>query len=391
MSFAEDCARSIASNEREALERLERLVRQNSFSANLDGLARVAELLSEELALPGLALERIAGDGTGDHLVWRTPAWATGGERRVLLVGHYDTVFPPGTFERWEQGDERVRGPGTLDMKGGLIVVRAALAALAEAGALTSMPLALVAVGDEEIGSRHSRTAVAELARGARAAMVFESGRADDVVVTRRKGTGALSIAATGKAAHAGNNHAQGVNAIWALARMVDAVQRLTDYDAGLTVNVGTIKGGETNNTVPAAASCGVDFRYVSAAQGDALRAAIADAARRIGAETGATIEVTGGVHRPPLERTAASGALYETYARRAVAAGLGGGEAGLIGGGSDANNISALGVACIDGLGPRGKGFHTHDEYIEWRTIVPRAQALVATLLDLFPPARPS
>jgi glutamate carboxypeptidase len=203
--------------------------------------------------------------------------------------------------------------------------------------------------------------------------------------VTRRKGTGSLTVKVAGKAAHAGNNHKDGVNAIWALARLVDAVQRLTDHDAGVTVNVGTIAGGETRNTVPAAAECGIDFRYVRGEQGDAVLRAVDQAARRIGEETGARFTITGGVHRPPLERTAASAELYQLYARFAGAAGLGGGEAGLIGGGSDANNISALGVACIDGLGPRGRGFHTHDEYIEWRTLAPRAKALAGALLELF------
>jgi glutamate carboxypeptidase len=382
MSDAATLAAAIARSGPEHLDRLERLVRQNSFSANGAGLARVADLLAEDFALSGLALERVAGD-PGEHLIWRTPAWRPGGGG-IVLIGHHDTVFPPGTFEAWERGPERLRGPGVLDMKGGLVVVRAALAALADAGRLAGIPLAIMSVSDEEVGSRASRHALAALAAGAGAALVFESGRIDDVVVTRRKGTGAFTVTARGRAAHAGNNHKDGINAIAALARLVEVAQGLTDHAAGITVNVGTFAGGETVNTVPAQATCGIDVRIVAAAQGVALGDALAAAARRIEAETGATIEIAGGLHRPPLERTPASAALYQRYARHAVAAGLGGGEAGLIGGGSDANNVSGLGVACIDGLGPRGKGFHTHDEYIEWATIVPRAQALVATLLEL-------
>jgi glutamate carboxypeptidase len=386
VSTLEAVAAQLSRNQAEGLERLERWVRQNSFSAEIAGVNRVVDFLAEDFgAIPGLELERVAGGGTGDHLIARTPAWNAAGEGRVLLIGHHDTVFPPGTFDVWERSGDRLRGPGTLDMKGGLLVVHAALAALASVGLLDGMPVAVVSVGDEEIGSRHSRDAVAALARGARAALVFESGRADDSIVTRRKGIGNVRVEVAGRAAHAGNNHRDGINAIYALSRFVCAAQRLTDYEAGITVNVGTFSGGETTNSVPAAARCGVDFRYVAAAQGEQVVQAMREIARDLEEESGAKFTLEGGVHRPPLERTPASTELYELYARLAIEAGLGGGEANLIGGGSDANNVSAIGVACIDGLGPRGRGFHTHDEYIEVTTLVPRAQALAAALLAMF------
>src|SRR5690606_20066573 len=239
------------------LDVLERWVEINSFTGNVDGVNRMGDQLAADLAPLGLELTRRAGDGVGDHLVWRTAAWdAAPADRRVLLVGHHDTVFPPGTFEGFSRDGERARGPGVLDMKGGLLVVRTALAALAEVGALAGMPLALVSVGDEEIGSGDSRPLLEELGRGARAALVVEAGRADDGVVTRRKGTGGVKVVARGRAAHAGNAHADGINAIWALARLIDRMQQLTDYDRGVTVNVGLVHGGEARNTVPGAAEC---------------------------------------------------------------------------------------------------------------------------------------
>ncbi|HTM21708.1 MAG TPA: M20/M25/M40 family metallo-hydrolase, partial [Kofleriaceae bacterium] len=138
----------------ELLPLLRGLVEINSFSSNLAGVAAVGERLAAAFDLPGLALERRAGgEGFGDHLIWRTPAFAAGAPGRILLVGHHDTVFPPGTFEVWEQSGDRLRGPGVLDMKGGLMVVRTALAALADAGALAGLPLAVVSVADEEVGS----------------------------------------------------------------------------------------------------------------------------------------------------------------------------------------------------------------------------------------------
>lgn len=373
--------RAVDSAAGELVPTLRRWVEVNSFTANVEGVNRVGALLEEDFAPLGMVFERAAGDGVGDHLIWRTPAWGPGG---VVLVGHHDTVFPPGAFEVFEESGDRVRGPGVLDMKGGLLVVRTAMAALAEAGALERMRIAVISVGDEEIGSPTSRPIIEELARGARAGLVFEAGRVDDSVVTRRKGTGGLTVTARGVAAHAGNAHADGVNAIWALARLIDRMQRLTDYDRGVTLNVGTITGGEAKNTVPAQAECRADIRFLRAPDGLALVAAVDRAAREIAADSGATLTITGGVSRLPLERSEASAALAALYAERAQRHGLGGGECPLVGGGSDANTISAIGVPAIDGLGPRGRGFHTPNEYIEPATLVPRAKALVETLLAL-------
>jgi glutamate carboxypeptidase len=366
----------------EALPLLESWVRQNSYSAAVAGVNAVADLLERGFALPDLTCERRPGDGVGDHLVWRTPAWERRPDDRILLIGHHDTVFPPGSFEVWELDGDRLRGPGVLDMKGGLVVVRTALAALADAGLLADLPLAVVSVGDEEIGSQHSCALTEELARGARAALVFEAGRAGDAIITRRKGTGALVATATGRAAHAGNHHDEGVNAIRALARFIDAAEGLTDYDAGVTVNVGLVRGGDARNVVPASAVCEIDFRFVRAEDGHALLAAMDRAAREVSVATGAGIEIEGGIRRPPLERGEASAELYRRYAACARAAGLGDGECPLIGGGSDASTASAAGAPAIDGLGPRGRGFHTHDEHIEPSSLPLKIEALLRFLV---------
>ncbi len=366
----------------EVLPMLERWVRTNSFSGNVAGVNEMGDLLAADFALDGLTLERHPGGEVGDHLFWRTPAWDARPERRQVIVGHHDTVFPPGTFETWELSGDRLRGPGVLDMKGGLAIVRTALAVLADIGRLAELPLAVVSVGDEEIGSVHSRPLLQAFARGAEAALVFEAGRAGDAIITRRKGTGRLTVTATGTAAHAGNHHADGVNAIWALARFVDRAQQHTDYDAGVTVNVGLIHGGSSANTVPAQARCTIDFRYIHGADGEALVRALSEEAAEIAADSGAEMTVEGGIRRPPLERDDASVALYRRYAACARAAGLGHGECPLMGGGSDANTLSAVGVPAIDGLGPRGRGFHTHDEFIEVSSLALRVEALLRLLL---------
>jgi glutamate carboxypeptidase len=365
----------------ELLPLLERWVRINSFTGNVDGCNRVADELVAGFALPGLTPLRRAGRGTGDHLAWHTPAWTASPDRRLLLVGHHDTVFPPGLFETWQPDGALLRGPGVLDMKGGLAVIRTAVAALADASLLAALPLAVVSVADEETGSSDSRTWLEELARGAAGALVFEAGRTTDQIVTRRKGTGKVSVTAHGRAAHAGNDLAAGINAIWALTRLVDAAQRLTDLDRGVTVNVGVIAGGTSANTVPAEARCDLDLRFVRAADGPALLDGLHLAADAIAADSGARFSFAGGVARMPLERTDASGALAARYGAEAEREGLGAGEAPLMGGGSDGNTVGAIGVPAIDGLGPRGRGFHTLDEHIEVATLAPRVRALVRFL----------
>jgi glutamate carboxypeptidase len=358
-----------------------RWVEVNSYTANVAGVNAVGALLREAYQLPGLACEVLAGDdGYGDHLVWRTAAAAHAPP--IVMIGHHDTVFPPGHFEGWREDGGRAIGPGALDMKGGLSVIRGALAVLAEVGALADLPLVVICVGDEEVGSPSSQVHLQAIARGAACALVFESGRAGDAIITRRKGVGAMNAVAIGRAAHAGNNHKDGANAIWALARFIDAAQQLTDYARGCTVNVGQIAGGTSKNTVPERAECKLDLRYETVADAKALIAALGAAADAAAAEVpGVRIEVSGGANRLPLERTPASAALREEYAACARAAGLGHGEAGLLGGGSDANTVAPLGVPAIDGLGPRGAGFHTTNEYVELATFAPKAEALLRFL----------
>ncbi|MRG94970.1 M20/M25/M40 family metallo-hydrolase [Polyangium spumosum] len=373
--------------EEAALVLLEALVRENSFTDEPAGGARVGERLAAELrGIEGVSSVRVRESARyAPHLVARTAAAESSAAGCVAIVGHLDTVFPPGTFEGFRREGPLAHGPGVLDMKGGLVVILEALRALAHVQVLAEVPIRVVIVSDEEVGSPEGKHVIAEELAGASAALVFEAGRAKDLVITSRKGTGSARVVATGKSAHAGNAHADGANAIWALARFVERAQRLTEYGRGVTVNVGTIRGGTSKNTVPDRAECELDFRYERRADGEALFAALVEAAKEA-AIAGTTVTVTGGIGRPSLERTAASVALYEAYAACARAAGLGAGEAPLVGGGSDAATTGALGIPSIDGLGPRGSGFHTHEERIEVATLVPKAEALVRFLLGHAP-----
>ncbi len=388
MSAADDASKWLGEQGKAMETALAELVSINSFTENVEGGNAVVNTLEELFAIEGLASSRVKSTSGkfADHLVVSSIWTNRGGEPPIALIGHLDTVFPPGTFEGFKRDGDLARGPGVLDMKGGLVVVAWALKALAATGALTSLPgLRVVIVADEEVGSPEGQSIIRDAIQGAQGALVFESGRKGDLVITRRKGTGAMTVVAHGKAAHAGNAHKEGVNALWALAKLVDRIQPLTDYARGVTVNVGKITGGTSKNTVPERAEALVDLRFESRADAEALIAAIEKAAEECSAAVpGSRFELHGGIARLPLERTDASLKLMESYGACARAAGLGFGEASLIGGGSDASTTGAMGIASIDGLGPRGIGFHTSDEQIEVITLMQKARALARFLASL-------
>ena len=347
MKSGDDAARWLDEQAKAMETALAELVEVNSFTENTDGGRKVGAMLTELFDIEGLESRRVGSDKFADHLVV-TSAWTTIGQSPIAMVGHLDTVFPPGTFEGFKRDGDLARGPGVLDMKGGLVVVAWALKALAEIGALFELPgVRLVIVSDEEIGSPEGQKVITSAIEGARGALVFEAGRKSDLVITRRKGTGSMTIIAHGKAAHAGNAHKDGANALWAIAKVIDRAQALTDYDRGITVNVGKVTGGTSKNTVPDRAEALVDIRFETRADGEALVAAIQKAAEEASAAVpGTRVELQGGIARLPLERTEASVKLMESYLEAAKASGLGAGEAPLIGGGSDASTSHAMGIA---------------------------------------------
>jgi glutamate carboxypeptidase len=381
-SHADEATGWLSDKQRAMEDAIAPLVDQNSYTENPEGGRKVGTLLRALFAVDGVEVNVRPSERFADHLVFRTRAQLPN-KGAVALVGHLDTVFPPGSFEGFRRDGDLARGPGVLDMKGGLVVIAFALKALAATGRLDEVvPIRIVIVSDEEVGSPEGQGVLAASISGASAALVFEAGRKGDAIITRRKGTGGMTAVAHGRAAHAGNAHKEGANAIWALARFVDGVQKLTDYDRGVTVNVGRVSGGNSKNTVPDRAEAQLDLRFCTRADGDGL----VSAARRVAEEAASTvpgtrIELHGGVARTPLERSDASGKLLEEYATCARAHGLGGDEAPLIGGGSDASTSSAMGIPSIDGMGPRGTGFHTKEELIEVATLVPKAQALARFL----------
>lgn len=382
---------------------LRRVVDQPSHTyarADVEAAAQIVDELATELGLT----RTLHSDPNGrfaDHRVYATPA--TGSDDRALaLVGHIDTVFPRTLgfleFRRDDGPDgpntgDAVRGPGVLDMKSGISSMLFALRALQRAAPqlYAQLRARVVVVSDEEVGSPSSHALYEALAPRTTAGLVFESGRKNDLIVTARKGGGVYTLTVHGKAAHAGNDHKAGVNAIHALALLVVKIEAMTDYSRGVTLNVGTIEGGTAKNTVPERASCQIDARFETVADSERVTAALQalcadpfagmpDVPERL---RGVTVELGGGVTRPPMEPIAASQALRLRYEPYAAALGLQVGEAKLQGGGSDANLLVALGVPCIDGLGPYGEFFHQTTEWCSLTSLRRRTAALAWFLAE--------
>lgn len=380
---------------------LKRLVDTPSHTHARDDVEAAAKVLDEMVEALGLQTERVP-DPSGrfaDHRIYRTKA-CDEHDRSLALVGHVDTVFPRSMnfleFQRDAEDSESkgdvIRGPGTLDMKSGLSCILFALDAVKRAAPSTFAKLKarFICVSDEEVGSPSSKALYDDICSRLTFALVFEAGRDEDRLVTQRKGAGVWTFTAKGRAAHAGLRHSEGINAIHALSLVIPRIEAVTDEERGVTCNVGLIEGGTAKNTVPDTATCTVDVRFIRAEDvayveeefGKIQSAPFAGVdvnPPRVGE---ATIEVTGGVSRGPMEATPAITLVREEMERFSGATGLGVGEAPLQGGGSDANLLAANGVPVIDGLGPFGKHFHKVEEWSSLTSLRRRTEALASFLV---------
>jgi len=315
----------------------------------------------------------------GDHIraEWNPPGNRAWGQ--VLVLGHLDTVYGLGTLARmpFRVSRGRAYGPGTFDMKGGLVIALFAVDALAAIGRLPQKRIVFLWTSDEEIGSGTSRAVIEREARRSDAVLVLEPAAGlDGRLKTGRKGVGEIEIVATGRAAHAGLNPEDGINAIEEIALQIARISRWNRPSRGITVNAGLIEGGTRTNVIPEIARVLVDVRAVRADDMRALERKFR-ALRPI--LRGAKLQIRGGFNRPPMERKC-SAALYATARALAKEMGVTLGEA-YVGGGSDGNFTAALGVPTLDGLGAVGEGAHSPNENIVIRALPERA-ALLATLL---------
>jgi glutamate carboxypeptidase len=301
------------------------------------------------------------------------------GNRPVLLLGHIDTVWPVGTLKTMpcRMGEGRLWGPGTLDMKAGVAMALTAIEMLVEADFL-DREVVLLLNSEEEIGSPVSRAITERLAQDCSSVLVLEPAQGL-ACKTARKGTGNWRIDIQGVAAHAGVDFGKGASALRELAHVIEKVSGWTDLSRGLTVSVGLAGGGSKTNVIPAQAWAEVDVRIARKADGPRIErkfATLKTADRRC------SLAVTGGINRPPMERSRGTVALYRQA--RALAAELGFTlEEASTGGASDGNFTSALGVPTLDGLGAVGEGAHATHESILLEHLAPRTALLAAMLLS--------
>ncbi len=356
---------------------LEAFVRCESPSADLAAVRQSADLIAavgtERL---DAAPDRLEIDGCS-HLRWRFGP----GPNEIVILAHHDTVWPLGslTHHPFVVDGEVIRGPGTVDMKAGLVQAMHAIAAARDGGVRLD-GVCLLVTGDEEIGSPTSRALIEDEADGAAACFVLEGAGPRASLKTGRKGTSLYRVEVTGRAAHAGGEPEKGINSTVELAHLILATSVLGDASLGTTVTPTVAGAGTTTNTVPASAFLQVDVRARTRAEQDRVHGAMQALRPTL---PGAVITVTGEPNRPPMEPTSGA-ALFDRARRLARRDGIGVLEATTVGGGSDGNFTAGIGVPTLDGLGAVGGGAHADDEHILMSHLVPRTALLAALLEDI-------
>ena len=351
------------------LEDLELLVNTESPSRDVARLAEsaqvIASIMQRRLGRPATI---VPGDA-GPHV-----HWSGGGDPRVLLLGHHDTVFPVGTCaERpFAVSDGMATGPGVFDMKAGIVLAVHAVADLAD-----SSGVEILITSDEEVGSATSRALVEQRALACGAVLVLEPSADGGALKTARKGTGTFELVVQGRSAHAGLEPEKAINALVAAARLVGRVAGFADPARGTTVTPTMASAGTADNVVPHEARVLVDVRVEQPGEKERLEELFsALAGPSVPEVPAAVVDVHGGLNRPPMP-SSASAWLFPLAVEAARAAGLPEIRGVAVGGGSDGNFTAAVGVATLDGLGAVGAGAHTPGEHVLVTDLVPRVRLL--------------
>jgi glutamate carboxypeptidase len=376
MQTYRELTRSVAQRRPEMLEMIAELVQVESPTEDRMAVNRCVSLLEKWIQTAGGKSRRNAQSKAGDLLIGRFgPARGA----PLMLLGHLDTVWPLGTLKKmpFRLRGGRAWGPGVLDMKAGVVMALIALRVLAEANRL-AQPVLYLLNSDEETGSEYSRAVTESLARKCAAVFVLEPAQGlAGAYKTARKGVGNYRLQVHGVAAHSGVDFTQGHSAVLELGRQVERASAFTDLARGITVNAGVIGGGTRSNVVAAEAWAEFDVRIAKAADEqriDRRFRALRAVDRRC------RLEVTGGLNRPPMERTSGTVTLFRRAATMAARLGFQLQEAAT-GGGSDGNFTSALGIPTLDGMGAVGEGAHADRESILLDALVPRTALLAAMI----------
>ncbi len=361
------------------VDTIRRLVEIESPSDNKQAVDRISAFVAEEFAALGgrAQFHRVAD--FGNHL--QVDFEGETQQKPILLLGHYDTVYPTGSLATMpcRVGNGRLWGPGVLDMKSGIALMLYALEGLQALHGRLPRPVTVLLVSDEEIGSDTSRHLTENLAKQSSAVLVLEpSYGPKGAVKTARKGVGEYTLKVTGVASHSGLDFEKGQSAIVELAHQIGAISKLVDLKRGLTLNVGLVQGGTRVNVIAAEATASLDVRIArmkDAAGIDRKLRSLKPFNRKC------KVEVTGGINRPPLERNAGVAMLYSRASVIAKELGWKLTEA-AVGGGSDGNFTAGLGIPTLDGLGGVGDGAHALHEFIVVSEL-PRRAALLAGLIE--------
>lgn len=365
------------------LRLLGRLVSAESPSYDKAAVDGCAKIVAAEWRRRGARVTILRQRQRGNHV--RAELWLGRGrpEGQVLVLGHMDTVYALGTLARMPFRIARGRawGPGTFDMKSGLVIALYAAEAFRRAHIVPRKRFVFLWTSDEEIGSQSSRGIIEREARRSNAALVLEpafgpAGR----LKTERKGVGTVELVVKGRAAHAGINPQDGVNAVHELALQIEQLIRLNDPRRGITLQPTVIEGGQFSNVIPERAHAKLDVRVARLADARWLQEKLRKVRPIL---KGASLKVHGGISRPPLERTAAVRNLFKHAQRLARGMGIALSEAST-GGGSDGNFCAALGVPTLDGLGGVGSGAHSPREHVFIRALPERAALLAGLLASL-------
>ena len=360
---------------------LKRLVQTESPSHEKEAVDRVGAIVTEEARRLGAQVEIISNQETGDHVFCRFAARGEikAGNKPMLMLCHMDTVFPLGTIHKlpYREVDGKIFGPGTLDMKAGIVIALAALEQAQTSG--LNRPVTLLCTSDEEIGSHTSRQHIERLAKESALVLVFESALVDGSLKTWRKGVGEFRVKTEGRAAHAGGDHEKGRNAIEEMAYQVIAIQKLTDYAKQTTLNAGVIKGGTVSNVVPEEAEVQVDVRVMQPGEWERLESEMNQLKPVL---DGTSLEIMGRLNRPPMPFDEGMKAAFEKA--RSIASKIGMElTAGGTGGASDGNFVAPLGIPVLDGMGAIGEGGHSEREYIFANSMEQKARLVAALLHD--------
>ena len=361
------------------LEKVSALVRQESPTNLPDAVDAAQNLVTTWTEELGATVTQHSRSGNGGILEARFGN-AVDERKPILLLGHLDTVWSVGTLARmpWRVKDGWAHGPGVLDMKAGVVMALAAMKLVGEVDA--GRPVVLLLSGDEETGSHQSRELIEEIATGCCAAFVLEPAQGPQgAYKTARKGVGQFRLEITGVPSHSGVDFSAGHSAVRELAWQIEQISALTDLARGTTVNVGVVGGGTQPNVVAASAWADIDLRVKTLADAEAIARELKALKPR---DAECTLSLTGGLNRPPMERTEGTAALFAQAKELATALGFTLEEAST-GGGSDGNFTLALGVPTLDGMGAIGVGAHAENESIRIDSLAPRT-ALLAGMIAM-------